>query len=213
MSYCLRLKLFSTILLIALIGCGAAHSNLKNYIDDFSTFSNDSVVNMVVEIPAGTDQKWEVRKDNGQLAWDVKDGKPRIIQYLAYPFNYGMIPQTKLPKELGGDGDPLDVIALGATERRGSVVRVRPIGVLKLIDSGERDDKIIAVKIQGPLSEISSLQELEIKYPGIKTIIETWLVNYKGQGRMVSEGFDSSSKARSIVEEANSYYRRQFGEK
>ena len=46
--------------------------------------------------------------------------KPREVKYLGYPGNYGMIPRTLLPKELGGDGDPLDVIVLGPAVERGS---------------------------------------------------------------------------------------------
>jgi len=56
-----------------------------------------------------------------------------------------MIPQTLLSKENGGDGDPLDVIILGPSISRGSVVKAHLIGVLKLLDGGEQDDKLIAI--------------------------------------------------------------------
>jgi inorganic pyrophosphatase len=199
-------KLFFFINLFSLSACSFVCPKSVHYIDDFPTFSKTSVVNMVVEIPAGTNQKWEVRKDNGRLEWEIRDGKGRVVQYLAYPFNYGMVPQTKLPKELGGDGDPLDMIVLGSREKRGSIVEAKPIGVLKLVDTGERDDKIIAVKSEGPLSDVSSLKELEFKYPGSKKIIETWFTNYKGKGLTVSNGFEEATKAVGIIEEAHRYY-------
>jgi len=58
-----------------------------------------------------------VKKPDGIMKWAFEDGKPRVIKYLAYPGNYGMIPRTLLPKELGGDGDPLDIIMLGPLSR------------------------------------------------------------------------------------------------
>ena len=72
----------------------------------------------IVEIPAGACEKWEVKLD-GVMRWDMKDGKPRHVKYLGYPCNYGMVPRTMLGKELGGDGDPLDVLMLGPAVPRG----------------------------------------------------------------------------------------------
>ena len=68
-----------------------------------------------------------------------------------------MIPRTLLPKELGGDGDPLDVLVLGRALPRGSVVETKVLGVLKLLDRGEQDDKILAVPKECPLHEVTSL--------------------------------------------------------
>ena len=68
--------------------------------------ANQGLIHFVVEIPAGTNAKWEVDKATGGLHWEQKDGRPRVVQYLAYPGNYGMIPSTSLPYEIGGDGEP-----------------------------------------------------------------------------------------------------------
>ena len=164
------------------------------------------LIHVVVEIPAGTNAKWEVEKASGGLHWEQKDGKPRVVQFLAYPGNYGMIPRTSLPYEVGGDGDPLDVLLLGPQVARGSVVQARPIGVLQLLDDGERDDKILAVPLQGPLSDVTSLESLETLYPGVQLILETWFTSYKGSGRITSSGFAGTSDAVAIVREANAYY-------
>ena len=59
--------------------------------------------------------------------WVWINNKPRIINYLGYPANYGMIPKTLLKKENGGDGDPLDVIVLGPPESKGSIVKCKII--------------------------------------------------------------------------------------
>ena len=77
---------------------------------------------MLIEIPAGTIKKYELNKTNGQLEIDSVDDQPRLIEYLGYPANYGMIPQTILPKNKGGDGDPLDIITIGPPAERGSII-------------------------------------------------------------------------------------------
>ncbi len=160
----------------------------------------DGWINMVVEIPSGSIEKWEVNKQTGQIEPDSLEGKPRIIKYLGYPGNYGFIPQTLLPKEQGGDGDPLDVLAIGEAVKRGSILRCKIVGVLKLKDTGEQDDKLIAIAENSPLKTINSLAELRTNYPGILKIIETWFTNYKGKGRMVSEGYAGVEVASKIIQ-------------
>ena len=159
-------------------------------------------INMIVEIPSGSIEKWEVNKQTGQIEPDSLEGKPRIIKYLGYPGNYGFIPQTLLPKEQGGDGDPLDIIAIGDAVERGSILRCKILGVLKLKDTGEQDDKLIAIAENSPLKTINSLAELTTDYPGILEIIETWFINYKGNGRMVSEGYAGEEKALQTLQKA-----------
>ncbi len=75
------------------------HPGDTHFIADFPARSESGAVNVVIEIPAGTDAKWEVTKPDGTLAWQIKDGKPRVVQYLGYPGNYGMVPRTLLPKD------------------------------------------------------------------------------------------------------------------
>ena len=84
-------------------------------------------------------------------------GKPRTINYEPYPINYGMIPRTALPTRIGGDGDPLDIIVLGPPLTQGDVVQVKIIGIMKMTDFGERDDKIIAVPINSELAQFENL--------------------------------------------------------
>lgn len=187
------------------------HPGSAHFIDDFPARTADGHVNVVVEIPAGTDSKWEVTKPEGELRWQIKNGAPRVVQYLGYPGNYGMIPQTILPKEQGGDGDPLDVLVLGPAQPRGSVIPVRVIGVLELLDGGEQDDKLLAVVPGTPLGDVTSLAELEAGYPGVTTIVRTWFENYKGlddagQPRMVSQGVADAARAEAILTAAMAAY-------
>ncbi len=137
-------------------------------------------VRVIVEISAGSNEKWEVNSETGTLEWDYKDGKPRVIQYLPYPWNYGMIPGTILPLEQGGDGDPLDVILLGQRAERGAIVEGRVIGMVRMTDRGEQDDKLLAVRPDGIFSAVYDVPELEGQFPGVLDITSIWLRHYKG---------------------------------
>jgi inorganic pyrophosphatase len=161
----------------------------------------DGSVNDVIEIPAGTNAKWEVAKTGDAIEWEMQDGKPRVVSYLAYPGNYGMVPGTRLTRQAGGDGDPLDVLVLGAAAARGSVQPVRIVALLKLLDDGERDDKLIAVPLAGPLSDVRDLEDLLARYPGITAIIETWFLHYKGPGRIESGGWADASTGLQVLDE------------
>ena len=174
----------------------------KNFVTGYEPLRNDGHINVVVEIPAGTIEKWEVVKPTGVLKWEFKNGKPRTVQYLGYPGNYGMIPRTLLPEEAGGDGDPLDVIVLGPPVKRGSVVKARVIGVLKLIDRGERDDKLIAVLPNSPFRNIKTLMDLNEHFHGVTEIIRIWFCNYKGPDKMEAQGFGDKKEAEQILHEA-----------
>src|SRR5574343_376842 len=95
------------------------------------------VINAIVEVSAGSINKYELITESGQLKLD------RVgYSSLAYPFTYGAIPMT-----WDYDGDPLDVEIVNITEPlvAGCLAEVRVIGVMKFIDGGEVDDKIIAV--------------------------------------------------------------------
>jgi inorganic pyrophosphatase len=126
------------------------------------------------------------------------------VDYLGYPGNYGSIPGTALPKELGGDGDPLDVIVLGQAVPRGEIVDVRVIGVLKMLDGGEQDDKLIAVLAEdSPFAHIESMAQLDAEYPGVSQIVDLWFANYKGpDGGMEGLGFEDAEAARTVLEAA-----------
>lgn len=178
-----------------------------NYLHDIDTFNKDEMVNTVIEIPAGSNEKWEFSKSSGTIEQEYKNGKPRIIQFLPYPSNYGMIPQTTLPKEVGGDGDPLDVIVLGPALDRETIASVNVIGVLKLVDKGEMDDKIIAISENSPLATARSLDEMKEKFPNVLHSIETWFESYKGPNIIKSHGYMGKDEALRIIENSHQYYK------
>ncbi|MFT6850942.1 MAG: inorganic pyrophosphatase [Sphingobacteriales bacterium] len=172
----------------------------RHLVNDIPSKNEDGLINVVIEIPAGTLAKWEVNKATGGLMWEFRGGAPRVVNYLPYPGNYGMIPQTLLPSAQGGDGDPLDVIVLGEAVARGSIVACRIIGMIKLLDGGEQDDKLIAVSEGSPLAHLESLEELRTEYPGVIEILSSWFTNYKGLGKMEVMGIVDEKEALKVLE-------------
>lgn len=179
-----------------------------NLLTEIPSLNSDGTINVVIEIPAGTLEKFEVDKVSGRPKIDTIDGKPRIVNYLSYPGNYGMIPQTLLSRKSGGDGDPLDVIVIGASVARGSVVKAKLIGVLLMLDRNEQDDKLIAVMEGSPLFGINSLEELNENYKGITEILQLWFGNYKGGNIVQIKGFGDKVQAITILEAAIEGFRK-----
>ena len=98
-------------------------------------------VNAIIEIPKGSKAKYEIDKETGLIALD------RVLHTAqVYPFDYGFVPQT-----LWDDGDALDVIVLTTQPLLpGILVHARPIGVLPMIDGGDKDEKVLAVPVSDP---------------------------------------------------------------
>ena len=178
----------------------------RNLLTDYVAIYEDGDINVAIEIPTGTREKWEIDKLDGKVKLEFIDSIPRIIDYLGYPGNYGMIPRTIVSKELGGDGDPLDVIVLGEPLDRGSIVKCKIIGVLLLLDRGEIDDKLIAVRSGTSFYKLNNLKDLNEYYNGIPEILQMWFTNYKGPGKMESKGFGDKIEATNILNSAIEEY-------
>ena len=140
-------------------------------------------MNVVVEIPAGTNQKIEYSHEKHDFAIDtLAGGADRIVPFLPYPGNYGFVPGTLMDEERGGDGDPLDVLVISESVATGSILRVRPIGALLLRDRGKIDTKIIAVpadSLQRTLP-VDNFIDFMLLHDPARRIIEDWFLNYKG---------------------------------
>ncbi len=172
----------------------------KNFLKDFKPVNPDGTINVVVEIPTGTIAKWEVEPDGETIKWQFKKDKPRLIKYLGYPGNYGMIPQTLFPQEAGGDNEPLDAIVLGPSIPRGTIVKAKLIGMLKLLDKGEQDNKLITVIAEAPFDKVDTIQKLKKKFSGVTKILEIWFSNYKGKNKIEIQGFAEEEEAKQILE-------------
>ena len=141
--------------------------------------NNNNNYTAVIEIPAGTNKKYEYNYSTNSFECEVIDNKPRTIKYLPYPGNYGFIPGTYMTPSKGGDGDALDVLILSESKSQGSVLEIKPIAILKLHDQGEEDHKIIAMDLNDDNRFITD----SLTTP-IKNIIQTWFCNYKGPNKM-----------------------------
>lgn len=116
-------------------------------------FANiDEGFNVVIEIPKGSRVKYELDKPSGMLRVD------RVLySAVHYPANYGFLPRTYCD-----DNDPLDVLVLGNEPVQPlSMMRARAVGVMRMADQGQQDDKIIAVHVHDPaFSDYAELEEL-----------------------------------------------------
>ena len=109
-------------------------------------------INVIIEIAKGSGNKYEVNKETGIIALD------RVLHTSQeFPFDYGFVPQT-----LWHDGDPLDVIVLTTYPLMpGILLKVRPVAIANINDSGEEDSKIIAVPVKDPRwNDVNDLADL-----------------------------------------------------
>lgn len=110
------------------------------------------IVNGIIEIPKGSRAKYELDKESGLLKLD------RVLySSVYYPANYGFIPQTYCE-----DRDPLDILVLAQIEVVPlCLVSAKVIGVMRMLDNGDADDKIIAVAAADPsVNHINDISEL-----------------------------------------------------
>lgn len=146
-------------------------------LESLPAFVGTGTVRAVIEIPAGSSEKRQYDRASNTFPIDRRSGVPRTIRYLPYPANYGFVPGTRMRKEEGGDGDAVDVFVLCAALPSGTVIEVEPIGVIELLDAGERDDKVIALPADPALRTVDAgdIQELP---QAVKEILVAWLLNY-----------------------------------
>ncbi len=159
------------------------------------------VVDALIEIAFGTRTKYEIDKQTGMLRLD------RILRTsMSYPGNYGFIPQT-----LTGDNDPLDILVMTSyTLEPGCVVAARVIGALSMEDTGEEDDKIIAV-INNDYTSIH-LQDINDLSPAIVKELVHFFETYKlteNRAVKVSEVLDRK-KALKVITESMKLYKERF---
>ncbi len=167
--------------------------NLWHEIDPGSKES----MNVIIEINKGSKNKYEIDKKTGLIALD------RVAHTAQdFPFDYGFVPQT-----LWHDNDPLDVILLTTHPLLpGILVHARPIAIMNMIDSGEGDDKIIAVPTDDPrFADIKDLTD--INKHTIKEIEHFYSTYKKLQNKVVEvHGFKGKEVAESAFEEGRKLY-------
>lgn len=151
------------------------------------------VLNVIVEIPKGSRNKYEFDKERKVFKLDRM-----LFSSMHYPSDYGFIPET-----LAEDGDPLDaLVLLGEPTFPGCLIEARPIGLFKMRDEKGLDHKILCVPINDPQwNHIYSLKDIP---PHLLVEIEHFFDVYKEleKKKTAVEGWEDVNSAMKIIEEA-----------
>jgi inorganic pyrophosphatase len=153
-------------------------------------------VNVVIEIPMNSEPvKYEVDKDSGAIFVDRVLTTP-----MRYPCNYGYIPHT-----LCGDGDPVDVLVVMPLPLvPGCVIRVRPVGMLRMVDDAGEDTKLVAVPVSKVFPGYDHVRSIEDVPEATRDRIRHFFEHYKDleKGKWVRiEGWgDVDAARREILE-------------
>ena len=167
---------------------------------DISPGEKDKM-NVIVEINKGSKNKYEIDKETGLIALDRAAHTAQD-----FPFDYGFVPQT-----LWHDNDPVDVIILATFPLMpGVLVKVRPVAIMNMTDSGEGDDKIIAVPVSDPRwDEVADLSDLN-KHT-LKEIEHFYSTYKKLQNKEVEvHGFKGKSAAEAAFEQGKRLYEEKY---
>jgi inorganic pyrophosphatase len=158
-------------------------------------------INAVIEIPKGSNIKYEIDAESGAVFVDRK-----LFTAMFYPCNYGFIPQSR-----EGDGDPVDVLVLGNDAVMPmSVIRANPVGVLLTEDEEGQDSKVIAVPIAKLDPSFSSITNIDNIPEHICNQIKHFFEHYKEleKGKYVRvKGWEDKEIAKERISEAIDRYR------
>ncbi len=157
----------------------------------------------VIEIPKGSRNKFEYSKDFGTYVLDRVLHSPQH-----YPGEYGFIPKT-----LYDDGDPMDIIVLMDEKTfPGCIIEARPVGLMRMIDGGEKDDKILAVPSEDPrYDDINDIEDVDSH---TKKEIAEFFRTYKNleEGKNVEvNGWDGKEDSLKAVKHSVKLYKRKYG--
>ena len=154
-------------------------------------------LNVLIEIPGGSKNKYEFDKDMGAMALD------RVLYAsVQYPYDYGFIPNT-----LAGDGDPLDgMVIMDQPTFPGCVITVRPLGMLEMIDGGDPDEKLLCVPVKDPrYANVNSLGD--VAQHRLDEIAE-FFATYKRleKKETIIQGWKGLEEANKIIEQSLKAY-------
>jgi inorganic pyrophosphatase len=157
-------------------------------------------LNVVIEIPKGSNIKYEIDDETGALFVDRK-----LFTAMFYPCNYGFVPQTKEK-----DGDPVDVLVLGNDPVvPSSVIRANPVGVLITADEEGEDAKVVAVPVAKVDPSFSEVKDINNVPQHIQDQIKHFFEHYKEleKGKYVKvKGWENKESAKKKISEAMERY-------
>lgn len=160
-------------------------------------------INVVIEIPKGSNIKYEIDKETGALFVDRK-----LFTAMFYPCNYGFVPQTKEK-----DGDPVDVLVLGNDPViPTSVIRAMPVGVLLTADEEGEDAKIVAVPVAKIDPTFANIKDVNDVPEHLRDQIKHFFEHYKEleKGKYVKvTGWENKDLAKKKISEAMERYRKE----
>jgi inorganic pyrophosphatase len=160
-------------------------------------------INVVVEIPRGSNVKYEIDDETGALFVDRK-----LFTAMFYPCNYGFVPQTREK-----DGDPVDVLVLGNDPVvPSSVIRANPVGVLITADEEGEDSKIVAVPISKVDPSFADVKDIETVPKHILDQIRHFFEHYKEleKGKYVKvKSWENKESAKKKISEALERYKKE----
>ena len=159
------------------------------------------IINVIIEIPKGSKNKYEIDKETGLIMLDRA-----MHTSQDYPFDYGFMPQSHWE-----DGDPLDVVVLTTYPLApGILVKVRPVGIVNMIDDGDSDAKIIAVPESDPRWD--HVQDLtDVNSHTIKEIEHFFLTYKQIQKKAVSiDGIGDKADAQAAILKSQELYKEKF---
>ena len=159
------------------------------------------VINVIIEIPKGSQNKYELHKETGLIKLDRVLYSPMF-----YPTEYGLIPRT-----LSDDGDPLDALVLVSNPTMpGVLLEAVPIGMLNMIDSGEKDEKILCVAKGDPrFSHVKDLDD--VNHHLLKEISHFFSVMKDLQNKKVEvKDWQNAKHAKEMILAAQKMYNKKF---
>ncbi|MDO5852031.1 MAG: inorganic diphosphatase [Methanobacteriaceae archaeon] len=157
-------------------------------------------ITVVVEIPKGSRNKYEYDKEKEAFALDRVLYSP-----VHYPAEYGFIPKT-----LWDDGDPFDaIVIMDQPTFPGCIIETRPIGIMRMIDQDDSDDKLLTVPVDDPrFNDITDIDQLPTQYlDEIKEFFSTYK-NLENKTTKIT-GWDNKEEAKKAIQHALDLYNQQ----